>query len=379
MSPREGTRLIDLLIVGALLMAAAMEIAIGTGNGPTGLLIAVSALSIVPLAWRRTRPDIAGAATVAAQLVPVLFGEQADSLTLLVANLVAIHAVNAYGSRRVAVGYTAAILGSVLLSVVVRSDQVIGDFIWTLVIYALGATAGQVTAAHARSAMRLHAASERAAIDAERRTLAADLHDTVAHGVALMVVQAGAAATVLRSDPDRALRMLEAVQAAGERTAVDLDHMLAAINPERPSVSPTLGLSDIPDLIAQVQRTGATVKLTTTGDLTLVSAGVGTSAYRVVQEALTNAVKHGKLNTFTVGIAVDSPWLEITVVEGTGSNASWSEPRVSNGSATTGGHGLAAMRERVETLGGTIKAGRTVTGWAVHASIPLVTPATASR
>lgn len=210
-----------------------------------------------------------------------------------------------------------------------------------------------------------NAESERAVV-AERTRIARELHDIVAHQVSLMTVQAGAAKTVNKSDPEAAGEAMAAVEKAGRHALTEMRNLLGVLRPinQEQSLVPQPGIDDLPALVQEVSNAGPTVNLQTMGVVTGLPARVELSVYRIVQEALTNVIKHAGTNvTVEVSVVVGDTTVALTVKDDGKDNSS---------SAQTGGHGLVGMRERVELLNGTFTAGAASDGgFEIHAVLPL--------
>ncbi|MFJ9694771.1 sensor histidine kinase [Kitasatospora sp. NPDC101183] len=216
------------------------------------------------------------------------------------------------------------------------------------------------------------AALERA-VELERARIARELHDVVTHNVSMMTIQAGAARKILDTAPDRAREAMSAVEAGGRAAMTELRHVMGLLTidsetAEDPAagadLSPQPGLDRLDALLDGVRRAGLPVALTVRGEPRPVPSGVGLAAYRVVQEALTNTVKHagGAEAAVTVEYAPDR--LRVEVVDSGGRRT---------GAASTGnGRGLLGLRERLAVYGGTLHTGpRTRGGYRVKALIPL--------
>jgi signal transduction histidine kinase len=187
-------------------------------------------------------------------------------------------------------------------------------------------------------------------VQAERTRIARELHDVVAHRVSLMTVQAGAAKTVAAEDPQAALRAMEAVEHAGRQALDELRHLLGVLRPSADggSLGPQPGLLDVPRLVDQFREAGLDVSLSVSGATTDLPARVDLSAYRIIQEALTNVLKHagpGAQSDVRISIDVSTVAIEIS----------------DDGQAVTSlpgsGHGIMGMRERAVLLGGSLAAG----------------------
>ena len=289
-----------------------------------------------------------------------------DGLAVIIAWLVAVHAVNAYSSVPTAALGTLAVLVPLVYTTATMPappGQQAGNVVWVLGLFGAAVASGQVMR---RQALRL--AAERVAGEAEaraeeRRRLARELHDVVAHGVAVMVVQAGAAQQLVHGDPEHASSLLDAVQSTGEQSAGELRRMLALLGGEGPGLDPQPGLADLPDLVAQVQACGLPVELNARPLHEAVAPGLQVTAYRVVQEALTNALKHGPRFAVSVNVRSERGFLTLTI-DDQANKAVWDR-------VGAGGHGLLGLQERVDLYGGTLQAGPKGSSWIVHASLPI--------
>jgi signal transduction histidine kinase len=185
------------------------------------------------------------------------------------------------------------------------------------------------------------------ALQAERARIARDMHDVVGHAVALMVVQAEAGPLLVRSKPDRAEAAFEAISAAGRDAMAQLRGLLGTLHQdEKSGRDPLPTLADLDDLVHRVRRAGLQVRVEQTGNAAPLSPGAETAAYRVVQEALTNTLKHARASRAEVRLAWSPTTLEITVADnGRG---------VAGVSPDGAGHGLSGLRERLTPVGGTL-------------------------
>ncbi len=320
------------------------------------VLLAVAAAS---LWWRRDQPVIV-AGVVLVTMVVWAVAELGDGHDL--ALVVALYSVGRYladPGRSVAVaGLGAAI--SLVASVIDGQQRVdvAPALLLTLLPWYIGRrirNRGEYLALLRERAARLeaeqHAEAERAVAD-ERARIARELHDVVAHRVSMMTVQAGAARTVARDDPDAAVEAMGDVERAGRATLGELRHLLGVLRPVRgdEQLEPQPGLDGVTALIGEVQRTGAEVELTIDELPADLPAAIDLSAYRIVQESLTNAIKHGGSDphVLVVIVATDTQ-LAIDVVNTTPSTANRLPPS---------GYGIAGMRERVQLFGGTLTAER---------------------
>ena len=210
----------------------------------------------------------------------------------------------------------------------------------------------------------------REAAERERSRIARELHDVVTHGMTVMVVQAQAAQTLAGSDTERARDAMRAVEDAGRTALVEMRRLLGVIRGDGPvgepgDRAPQPRLDDLPGLVERVREAGLPVSCSIDGDPARVPAGVAVCAYRIVQEALSNVVRHGGAVPAQVGVRITASTVEVDVQN---EPARRPPPPVPEGS----GKGLAGMRERVAVFDGRLETGPPPGGgFAVHAALPL--------
>lgn len=227
-------------------------------------------------------------------------------------------------------------------------------------------------ALHAQELEQTQAERERAAVAQERDRIARELHDIIAHSVSVMTVQAGAVEEVLDVDPEKAREAAGSIRRTGRQAQVDLRRLLGLLRDEDADLHPLTpqpGLADLEDLLDSVRRSGLDVRLTVDGTPRTLPAAVDLSAFRVVQEALTNTLKHARASAASVGVRYGADAVDIEVIDngvfGAGRNG---EAGVPGG----GGHGLAGMRERVALYGGELDFDHAPAGgFRVHALLPV--------
>ena len=205
---------------------------------------------------------------------------------------------------------------------------------------------------------------EAAALARERARIARELHDVIAHSVSVMVIQAGAAEQLLTSNPPQARESLQSVQELGRSTVDELRRMLGILREDRHEVQlqPQPGMAGLPGLIRQLREAGLPVELRVEGDEVALPPGIDLSAFRIVQEALTNTLKHAQPARACVVVRYSTGVLNLEIVDD-------GAPRTHGGDRH--GHGLVGMRERTALYGGVFVAGpRPGGGYAVHARIP---------
>jgi signal transduction histidine kinase len=205
------------------------------------------------------------------------------------------------------------------------------------------------------------------AVTEERARIARELHDVVAHYVSVMVVQAAGARRVLDKDPDAAKGALASVETAGRTALTEMRRMLEVLRTDDSGMGPQPGLGEIDRLIENVREAGLPVTLKIEGSACCLPAGMDLAAYRIIQEALTNSVKHGGKAQATVTITYSEDVLEIEVLDdGRGAAAQLLSGLDGHG------HGLIGMKERVALFGGVLEAGPVLTGgYRVFARMPI--------
>jgi signal transduction histidine kinase len=209
------------------------------------------------------------------------------------------------------------------------------------------------------------------AVIEERTRIARELHDVIAHNVSVMVVQAAAAEELFETSPERARESLRSVAATGRAALTEMRRLLGVIRADDelggdPSYVPQPGIDYLDELVRQVQETGLAVELSVLGEPRELPEGVGLCAYRIVQEALTNTLKHAGASRADVSVRYVEDALELQVVD----DGRGADPV--NGDGEAGGHGLIGMRERVALFGGSLNVGpRPGGGYAVDARLPI--------
>jgi signal transduction histidine kinase len=207
-------------------------------------------------------------------------------------------------------------------------------------------------------------AAERAVVE-ERQRIARELHDVVAHSVSVMTVQAGAVRRLLRPDQERERLALETVEATGREALTEMRRLVGLLRKQgaMPEFAPQPSMRAVDVLVGTVREAGLPVELAVEGAPRELPPGVDLSAYRVIQEALTNALKYAGPANAWVTVRWKERELELEIA-----NDGRSEP----GDGDSGGHGLAGLRERVSLVGGSLESGpRNGGGFVVKAHLPL--------
>lgn len=333
-------RAVDILITVAVTAATAYP-ALKWG---TSADVALSLLASVPLLWRRQAPILVALAcgigttwlSVRDRLFDMPYGQLVATYTWAELSTSRWRLFGAVGT---AVGVAAS------LAVPQQSPPSFGYVgMMFVTAYALGTgvRARRDRIAYLEERTRRLSEGHAAAAGAERARIARDMHDVLAHSVGLMVVQAEGGASVVRTDAARAEAAFDAIAGTGREALVQLRHALGVLRDQQPEPP---GLDAVASLVERARRTGLDVTLTRAA-VPPVPAEVGAAAFRVVQEALTNAVKHAGARHVAVVLAAEGPSLRVLVRDdGRG------------GVPKPGGHGLAGMAERVAAAGGTLRTG----------------------
>jgi len=352
----------DVAIAALLSIAVLWEAAAERGDRP----IVLGLLATVPLVERRRRP----LAVLAAVALGAAISREAPYVVIGCAALAA-YSVGAH-SRWWWLALAELIVIAVFVVITFGGalppiPDWSGPFAVLLPLWLVGFAIRQErarTAGLAERAQRLEREQElaaRAAQADERARIARELHDVVAHSVSVMVVQAGAAREVLKQSPEKALAALTAVEETGREAMRELRQTLDVLGAGDGGLAPQPTLDQVPALVAAVQQAGLPVDLDVVGERRPLPAGVELTAYRVIQEALTNAVKHSGLAPTRVAIDYRPDELKLEVL----CDCEVAEP------AGSTGRGLAGMRERVAQAGGRLEAGPGVErGYNVRAWLP---------
>ncbi|MEZ0075696.1 sensor histidine kinase [Planotetraspora sp. GP83] len=248
-----------------------------------------------------------------------------------------------------------------------------GDVAVALVMSAIAAGAGMAVRRHRIIAIQAEERGEllaREAVSEERARIARELHDIVAHSVSVMTMQTGGVRLMLREDQDRERQVLAVIEETGRGAVEELRRMLGLLRgPDSDGLTPQPGLDRLDDLLDHVRSAGLDVKAEIQGDPQPLPAGLDLSAYRIVQEALTNALKHAGPTDVAVTIAYRPRELTLEIVD-QGPRDSRTRGRAE--APERRGHGLVGMRERVALFHGSLATGpRPSGGYGVRAVLPL--------
>lgn len=362
------------LITWIELAASREEIHAFTGQ------VAVFTAWTASVALRRRAPLVAAGVVAAAMAIQTLLGG-APVVGGFVALLVVLYSAGVHLSGSQSVVALGLLLASTTVYPAVEpAARNVGDAVGNLVILVGAWGLGRgiryqrgreqlLTAAQAELRVR-HEVEKQAALVSERARIARELHDVVAHGVSLMLVQTGAARLCLDRRPELAREPLLVVEATGRQALADLQHLLGVLRLSEASAADGeeagtgIALPRLEQLLEHTRAAGVTVDLQIDGELTSLPAALGHCAYRIVQESLANTVKHANAAHATVRLSAASDRLEIEVCDD-GGGRSQRTPLPSSG------FGLEGLHERVALYGGHINAGPLAEGgWRVTAALP---------
>ena len=358
-----------------------LPLPVGTPGGVVtvivvGLLLLL--LQVVPLLWRRRYPSLVLLLVAAAFGAKVLLGFNPGIAGLGL--LVAMYSVAAYevGARRL-VSLVIAGLGFVAGFVVFgvtgnpRSFAITVPSLFFVAAWLIGdylRTRRAYVAQLEERAARLERERDqdrRLAADEERTRIARELHDVVAHDVSVIAIQAGAARAVQLSKPDAAAKALGLIETTARETLIELNRLLGVLrssNGATPERSPQPGIGQLAGLVEELRAAGLEVDARVDGEAQPLPPALDLSAYRILQEATTNVLKHARARRVDIRIHYSPTMLALDVRDDGASGGA--DP------ASASGHGLIGMRERVALFGGQLRAGRDPAGgFSVHARLPI--------
>ena len=379
-----------LVAAGCLALALGVHVtgsdAVPANRDADVLTVALTVLAVAPVALRRRYPLAVLATAIGGLLglVVVRGSVGVTTLGLLVAFCTAV-AVGSPRQSRAAVGL---LLGSLALTALLRPVDLSGEGAattgavlaggWVLAVSARSRrerAVAEVEAARRGTELereRAVAAEERAAWHAtqERLRIVRELHDVVGHALSVMVVQAGVAERLLDTRPDQARRAVEEIGRSGRGSLTEMRHILGALREGDPDEHRLLGgraptLDDVDRLADGLREAGLAVTVDVVGRRRDLPAGIDLAGYRIVQEALTNSLRHAGASSVEVTVTYDVDAVAVDVRDDGPAGAAGAT------AASGGGHGIAGMRERVAIYGGRFSAGPVLGGgFGVHARFP---------
>ena len=380
--PLARTFFFDVLVLVAAGFAV-VEFAVRPGDSiyhpdtTNWFLIPAAVVTILMLLARRQLPFL-GPALVLLLIAVVSFVEGSFapfSFALFLSMFAASFLLGMNLDRRVALAGIPVIVGVVAVGVRNDPNGSFDDFLFISLLLLCAWTAGFALSrklaegreAQARAAALEEEHGRRAeeAVQEERARIARELHDVVAHHVSVMTVQAGAVRRLLTPDQEREREALVSVEETGRKALTEMRRLLGVLKQEgeAPALAPQPGMRTLDTLLGQVREAGLPVELHTEGEPVELPSGIDLSAYRIVQEALTNALKYAGPARAWVVVRYGAGDLELEVANDGADSAV---------QADGGGHGLVGMRERVAVYGGELESGpRPGGGFAVRARLPI--------
>jgi signal transduction histidine kinase len=368
LSPEAFDAVFAVVLSGAILADSVAE---------TGSINPLPLLMTVPLLWRRRYPLLVFGLVLLGAILGVTRAQYVGFFCIIVS----AYSVGAYSRYRLlSLGVflaTAIGVDRVYGGALPQLPDAFGPFLVLIPFWLIGmAMQSRLLRAEASEdrAARLEREQEQAtqlALAEERSRIARELHDVVAHSVSVMLVQAGAARQVLTSSPEEARQALLAVEAGGREAMAELRNLLGLLahdDGEEVDLAPQPGIGQLDALIQRVRDAGLPVELRVEGTPVPLSVGLDLTAYRIVQEALTNAIKYSGLARTEIILDYREKDLKLEVLD----DGPPSGKPYAAGSKPDSGRGLVGMRERVAVYGGRLEAGpRLERGYAVRAWLPL--------
>jgi len=368
-----------------LFVVAELEAIITGGDAPLPLLMLAAAGYSVPFAWRRSHP-LAAVCVVVASVVAeaALLTDTTQYFVPFLGVVLFAYGAGAYADGRNSYLALLVMVCGVFVVTSLSPSRIAGDYIFPTAFAAVSWLSGRAIRTRTRLTEELHEAAlreeeahERAAAVAasdERRRIAREMHDVVAHSVSVMVVQAGGARRILERDPARAIAAAEQIERTGREALAEMRRLLGVLHAEddeHAARAPQPTMAAVGGLVERAREAGLPVELSETGVRRSLPSGLDLAAFRVVQEGLTNALKYSGHAETAVLVAWSDATLVIEIADrGPGPAA---RDRVAEGD---GGHGLVGMRERVRLYGGELETGqREGGGFRIRAKLPLVADA----
>jgi signal transduction histidine kinase len=357
---------LDLSLAALLTVVAQLEVWLGGAAHDRVVATVVALVATASVAVRRRYPTIVGILVPILYALELTFWGDPQIIAASVAYFCALYALAVWTQPRgFAIGLALFVAFGLGTSAGPKQSLqgtapfiVVGVVVMLLVRRVLGDRERRVQLAE-----RERDLTAREAVVEERARIARELHDAIAHNVSMMVVQAGAERRVLDETSGSTKEVLVTIERIGRGALTEMRRLVGMLRSDATDpLTPQPGLDDLPTLVAQVREAGLPVQLEVEGERRELPVGIELSAYRIVQEALTNALKHAGKAQASVHIRSGVDSLELAIVDdGAGAPAP----------VSSGGHGLVGIRERVALYGGRLDAGRRPSGgFAVRVLLP---------
>jgi signal transduction histidine kinase len=379
---RLDARLTDRVLVAVLIVAGWANV-LGSSERQGSLVANLALVSVMALSllWRRERPFVpVVCVTIALPLSAALLTAPPYLFAAIAALVAASYSSGAHLEQPRAVQALALLVLTILVVVLIHDPT---DWFWPIAVFCFapwlaGRTIRNQTmlarelAEKAERAEHAREEEERRAIASERSRIARELHDVLAHNLSVMVVQAGAARRVAERRPETAVEVADVIQRTGREALAELRHLFGPVrHGDGEDLQGPVGIDRVEDLAARARAAGLPVHVHVEGERVKLPTGVDLTAYRVVQEALTNTLKHAGRAQASVTVSYEPNEIVISV-EDDGVGPGGGEDGLAD---VGGGHGLVGMRERVALYGGLLQAGRRPGGgYAVRARLPTRSP-----
>jgi signal transduction histidine kinase len=376
-----GPNSLDGIVAVATAVACELELALSNNiQGPRLVNYIAGALITLPIAFRRRWPLQVAVVMVAALVIQeALNGDVTENtITPLITFPMAFYTIAAHLDRRRAIIGIGIGLAGICLDVAISHKPGLDDFVFALLVVAGPWLVGRIVNARYQLAAELEEKADRLereqerqarlAVAEERARIAREMHDVVAHNVSVMVVQASAARRILDRDVDLAREAITSVEHTGREALAEIRRMFDVLGDkdEDPALFPQPSMEQLDALLDRARAAGLEVDLEIEGDRRRVQSSVDLSAFRIVQEALNNTLKHSGGARARVKLRYGEREMEVDVTD----DGRRVGLPVRNGADT--GQGLVGMRERVAMLGGELEAGfRPEGGFEVHAKLPI--------
>jgi signal transduction histidine kinase len=359
---------LDWVVAVLLTIAAELQIWLGAGASRERLVAAAIGPAVAAtVAIRRLHPTIAGVAAAVLMAGELGFWGDPQIISDGVAYFCSLYGLAVWAQpRRFAFGASTVTLAGLAASAGPKGNlnKSVPFVVVTLVVMLLVRRVVRDREQRAEYAERERDLVAREAVVEERARIARELHDVIAHHVSMMVVQAGAERRVLDAAGGSTHEVLETIEQSGRSALTEMRRLLGMLRGEgHEPLTPQPGLDDVPTLVGQLREAGLPVELRIDGERRELPIGIELSAYRIVQEALTNALKHAGDARATVHVRYGPDSLELEIADdGPGGSTR----------ASGGGHGLVGMRERVALYGGRLDASRRAEGgFVVRVRLPI--------